>query len=70
MTVFMCISTVSSKWCLENVAGERLQTRFAGHGLTPQRAPKQCPVDGDVRRMLRGSASRHGSLDTVNVGRA
>ena len=26
--------------------GECLQTRFARHGLTPQRAPKQCPLNG------------------------
>ena len=46
------------------MAGESLQTRFAGHGLDPQRAPKQCPVNG-VWRMLWGSTSRHGLLDTV-----
>ena len=46
------------------MAGERLQRRFAGHGITPQRAPKQCPTSG-VWRMLWGSASRQGLLDTV-----
>ena len=46
------------------------KTRFtpsessAGHGLPPQRAPKQCPAKG-VRRILRGLVSRHGLLDTV-----
>ena len=46
------------------MAGECLQTRFAKHGLTPQKAPKRCPTSG-VWRMLWGSASRHGLLDTV-----
>ena len=32
---------VSSRWCLENLAGQCLQTRPARHGLPPQRAPKQ-----------------------------
>ena len=47
-----------------------LKTRFApsessaGHGLPPQRAPKQCPANG-VRRVLWGFVSRHGLLDTV-----
>ena len=31
--ILLCISTVSSRWSLENLAGECLQTRFAGHGL-------------------------------------
>ena len=44
--------------------GKCLQTRFARHGLTPQGAPKQCPLNG-VWRMLWGSASRHGLPDTV-----
>ena len=44
------------------MAGERLQTRFARHGLTPQRAPKQCPIDG-AWRMLWGRTSRQGLLD-------
>ena len=38
---------------LENLAGERLQTRFAL--LPPQRAPKHCPVYG-----VWGILSRHG----------
>ena len=33
----MCIYTVSSRWCLENLAGECLQTHVAGHGLPPLR---------------------------------
>ena len=47
-----------------------LKTRFtpsessAGHGLAPQRAPKQCPANG-VRKVLWGFVSRHGLLDTV-----
>ena len=36
----------------------------AGHGLPPQRAPKQCPANG-VRRIQGGLVSRHGLLDTV-----
>ena len=36
----------------------------AGHGLPPQKAPKQCPANG-VRRILWGLVSRHGLLDTV-----
>ena len=55
----MCIQTVSSRWCLENMAGECL-------GLPPQRAPKQYPLNG-VWRMLWESASRHGLLDTVKT---
>ena len=50
---------------LGNMAGECLQTRFARHG-SAQRAPKQCPMNG-VCRMLWGSASRHGLLDTVKT---
>ena len=46
-------SPESSRWCLENMAGKCLQTRFARHGLTPQRAPRQCQVNG-VWRMLWG----------------
>ena len=70
----MCIWTVSSRWCLENWQGGSpdrvLKTRFtpsessAGHGLPPQRAPKQCPAKG-VRRVLWGFVSRHGLLDMV-----
>ena len=51
-----------------------LKTRFtpsessAGHGLPPQRAPKQCPVNG-VRRVLWGPVSRHGLLDTLKIRR-
>ena len=47
-----------------------LKTRFtpsessAGHGLRPQRAPKQSPANG-VRRILWGLVSRHSLLDTV-----
>ena len=55
---------MSSRWCLENMAGECLWTQSARHGLTPQRAPKQCSIHG-VWRMPWGSVSRHGLLDTV-----
>ena len=30
---------MSSRWCLEKLAGECLQTGFERHGLPPQRAP-------------------------------
>ena len=45
-----------SKIAARQWGGERLQTRFARHGLTPQRAPKQCPVNR-VWRMLWGPFS-------------
>ena len=60
----MYLNSIPSRWCLENMAGECLQTRFARHGLTPQGAPKPCPTNG-VWSMLSGSVSRHGLLDTV-----